>query len=513
MYRKLLPLALCLVPTVAHAEWVEATSPHFVVYADDNPEKVRKFATRLEQFDQSLRKLMGASPRQANPAARVTIFYLDSTSDIARLYGSGGRNVGGFYEDRASGSVAFVPHSGGEGEQQGFDSQVVLFHEYAHHFMYSNWTGAAFPKWFSEGFAEFCATAIFRGNDTIVLGAPPNYRSWGVGQSMLLPARRLLLPDPGKLADDETQVLYARGWALFDYMLSDTGRAGQLAAYIGAVNAGRPIEEANALLGNVALLDGKLNAHVKRPTFTSFPVNQKDLSIGEVTLRSLSPGEAATMPARIRSERGVDEKIAPEVAALARRLAAPYVNDAAAQNELAEAEFDAGNYAASEAAADRAIAADPKSIHALLYKGMAQMEAARKDKVTDPVRWQTIRRWFLAANKLDKEDPQPLILFYQSFGAAGQKPTANAESALVYAYALAPYDMGLRLNAAAVLLGLGRTQAARVALEPVAYSPHAETGGAKAAKVLEILDAKGPQAALEALMAKDEPVQDSRKKS
>ncbi|HWU94874.1 MAG TPA: hypothetical protein VN029_04705, partial [Sphingomonas sp.] len=162
---------------------------------------------------------------------------------------------------------------------------------------------------------------------------------------------------------------------------------------------------------------------------------------------------------------------------------------------LAEAEFDAKNYAAAEAAADRALAADPGSIHALLYKGMAQMEIAKAADDTSPERWKTIRGFFLRANKLDTEYPQPLILYYQSFEAAKQKPTANAQNGLLGAYVLAPFDLELRGMAGKALLEMGDVKSARVAFEPIAYSPHAMPDNI-ALKVLAALDKDGREGAL-----------------
>jgi len=204
------------------------------------------------------------------------------------------------------------------------------------------------------------------------------------------------------------------------------------------------------------------------------------------------------MPARMASSSGVNDETAQEVVALARRAAAPYPNDAAAQNELAEAEFDAKNYAAAEAAADRALAAAPKSIHALLYKGQAQMEIAKAAGDFSPERWKAIRSWFLKANKLDTEYPWPLILFYQSFAAAKQKPTENAVNGLLGAYVLAPFDTGLRIMAGRELLRMGDVKSARVAFEPVAYSPHASPDNL-ALKVIAALDKDGTEAALKVI--------------
>jgi hypothetical protein len=109
-----------------------------------------------------------------------------------------------------------------------------------------------------------------------------------------------------------------------------------------------------------------------------------------------------------------------------------------------------------------------------------------------------VRRWFLAANKIDAEDPLPLTLFYNSFVDADQAPTKNANAALLYAYALAPYDLGLRMQAGRVYLQQGNAVEARRAIVPLAYSAHGG-GGDRVEQVLATLDQKGSAAALAVL--------------
>lgn len=493
MLRKLLfAAALFVAPSLAHADWYEASSKHFVVYSNGSPEHVKAFTERLERFDAALRKITATPDRPISKMMRVTVFMVDDVGDIQKLAGS--TTVAGFFQARSSGPMAFVPRKSGGA----LDAQTILMHEYGHSFMFSSWPGVVFPPWFVEGFAEFVGTASFRNDGELVLGRNPEHRRWCVGRDSYLPAKELVRLKHDKLDDYQTCVLYARGWLLTHYLLLG-GHAGELSQYLEAINSGKSIDEATRAFGDLGSLDNKLSAYGKRASLPSIMLTAEQVPVGEVTLRKVSAGEAAIMPARILSSNGVDEKMAPRVAETARRLAAPYPNDAAAQNELAEAEFDANNHAAAEAAADRALAADPKSIHALLYKGMAQMELAKKNEAASVGDWKQVRSWFLAANKLDTEYPEPLIQYYESFEAAKQKPSESAQKGLLYAYALAPFDNGLRLRAGRILLEQGNVKAARVAYEPVAYGPHSGAAGENAKKVVDALDSSGTEAALKVL--------------
>ncbi|AHE53527.1 hypothetical protein [Sphingomonas sanxanigenens] len=483
-------------PQTASAAWHEASSDHFIIYSNDSSENIRNFAARLEQFDSALRLVTSAPKIPASASSRVTIYIVDDMGDIRRLAGI--RSVAGFMENRASGSVAFVPRRADTGRYS-LNAQTVLLHEYAHHFMYQSWGNTVVPLWFSEGFAEFYATATFEDDGKLVLGTAPRYRAWGMLDASILPARTMLKLNPGRLSDEQTAALYARGWLAIHYLAMEPERAKLLRTYLNAINSGTDADTASAVFGDSRAFDQALNRYIRQRKLPALGI-KSGLDPGAVAVRPLTPGEAATMEVSIRSTRGVSEKTAPLVAAEARKAAAAYPDDAGAQNVLAEAEYDAGNHAAAEAAADRALRADPKSIHAMIYKGLsaqARLLAKADTKDTD---WREVRRWYLAANRIDPEYAWPLILYYQSFGAAGQPVTANAESGLLYAHALAPFDYGLRILATRLLIGQQKLAEARVAIAPIAYS--AEQGAAQrdwAMSVMRALDAMDGKAALAAM--------------
>ncbi len=495
MFRKLLAAALLLFPTLAHADWYEASTRHFVVYSDEDPAKLKDYTQKLERYDAAMRVLTGTPDLDFSPQLRVHVFVVASVSEIQKIYG--GRGPAGFMDPRASGTVAFVPKNSGGGS---LDGQTILQHEYAHSFMFSSWPSVVFPKWYVEGFAEFFGTAYYKG-DTLIIGKAPDYRAYGVDRVGAMPAERLLSLNPQD-KDLDTQTLYGRGWLLTHYAFRG-GHSEELFNYIKALNEGKSVDEANKAFGNLAQLDAKLNAYGKRPSFDSIAVPPEKVKVGDVQIRKMTAGEAAVMKARIYSERGVDTERAKMVVEWARAAAAPYPNDSGAQNELAEAEFDAKNYPAAEAAADRALAAEPNSIHALLYKGLAQMEQAKAAKVTDAARWKAIRGWFVKANKLDTGYPQPLIAYYDSFEAAGQEAPKAAQDGIIGAYVYAPYDDELRFKAGKVLLQQGNVAAARIAFEKIAYGPHQKGSDNVSLAVITALDAKGTEAALQVIADAD----------
>lgn len=487
MILRILAGLLALSPVAARAEWREARSDHFTVYADDSEAKVARFAERLERFDATLRMLTELPATPITPANRVTVYVVN---DVGAL--SGSNSVAGFYVPRAGGSVAFVPARGGEGWGE-LGVEEVLFHEYTHHFMLTNYAEAAFPPWFVEGFAEFFATTRMLANGTIEVARPPVYRAYAFANGLPLPAQDLLTGDQKKLNSD---AVYGEGWLLTHMLMLEPKRRAQFAGFMTAITKGESIAKAAEAMGDLNQLDRDMRRYIRSSIRYSI-IPPGTIAPAMVKVRTLTPGEAATMKVRIRSKRGVDDRAAKALLPMAQRAAAPFPNDPAAQAALAEAEYDAGNYAAAEAAARRAVATDPKSIPGHIYIGMARMAAAQATKSTDVALWKSIRQSFLAANAIENDHPEPLILFYRSFGAAGQEPTANARDALLRAHALAPQDRDLRMQAAYVLLEQGKAPDARRVLGPVAFAPHGGDTATFAGELIAKIDTGGVKAALE----------------
>jgi tetratricopeptide (TPR) repeat protein len=494
MFRKLLALALFLAAQPAQATWYEASSKHFVVYSEQKPEKLRTFADQLERFDKAMRVLWGRDDPPIGPGNRVTVYVVDDIADVGRL--SRVRNAAGAYHGRATGPIAIVPRIAGREEAE-ISAVAILLHEYAHHFMLTNWPDAAYPSWFVEGFAEFLAPTRFEKDGSVVIGYPPQYRAWGIFQDSL-PIQRMLAGDTQKLSDGQVQALYGRGWLLTHYLMIEGSRKAQGMAYLKAINAGTPAREAaEQAFKDLPALDRELDRYA-RGRFEATKIMPASVMPGPIALRQLTPGEQAIMDVRIRSTAGVNSKTAPGVYADARKAAAPFPNDPFVQRALAETAYDAGDFAAAEAAADRAIAADPKLVEAHCYKAMARMAQAHKAKDYSAETWKAIRKTIVTANRIDPEDPEPLMLYFRSFVEANATPTTAAREGLYKAFDLAPQDAGLRFNAGLAQLRDGKAADARETLRPLAYNPHGGGLAERAGKILAAIESGDAAAVLKA---------------
>jgi hypothetical protein len=481
--------------TPAHAAWHEAKSKHFVIFGDAREGEIRRFAERLERIDQAVRFVRKMDDPPLTDSNKLTIFMLTDQESIAELAGS--KLVAGFYIPRVTGAVAFVPRRAGSAEWE-LSSESIFIHEYAHHLQLQD-TSVALPEWLVEGFAEFFSTAKVRPDGSVDIGLPPQHRGFTLLNTTLdLPVEKLIVGRSSSGDGEEADLFYGRSWTLAHYLTFRQDRAGQLGRYVAGIHSGQaPLVAAKNAFGDLTKLNRELSQYIR----TSVPgqrVHANVLAVGNIQTRQLRAGEAAVMDVRIRSTRGVDEKTAPGVAADARRIAATYTSEPTVQIALAEAEFDTKNYKASEVAADRALAADPRNVPAMIYKGRSLAEQAKSaEQAAD---WASIRGWFMRANKVDVEAPEPLYRYYETFLLEGAKPPKDAVDALLYSAVLVPQDRSIRWAAVQQLLIDNKVREAREWFAPLAYDPHAsEKSRAYADKIMDAMAKDDAKSALDLL--------------
>lgn len=490
-------LALGALSTPAAAEWYEASSEHFVIYADDKAADIRKFSENLERYHSAMVFVTGRKADTPSPSNRVVIYVVGGEKAMRSL--SGDRKIGGFYIPRAGGSRAFVQDIRTQASGYPDFSTIILLHEYAHHFLLSS-SRFAKPRWYDEGAAEFFASASFDLDGSVWVGRPAQHRAGDLAFADPVHVRELL--DPALYEEKKVKgydTFYAKSWALYHYLFFSEERQGQSNAYL--VNLAKGMDQkaaGEAAFGDLDKLEKELKAYLRQSRAPALKLTPDKLSIGTITLRKLTAGEAAMMPLQIRSQRGVGREEAAALLGEVRLVAAKYPEDPGVLTALAEAEYDAGNDAEAIAAADAAIARDPARANAYVQKGYALFRQASES--ADDKRaaaYGAAVRPFMALNKLENDHPLPLIYFYRAQVERGLVPNENARAALERAAMLAPFDHGLQINAGLMLLGEGKITIARTFLAPVAANPHGGWAAAKAKQLLAAIADAPEGAALE----------------
>lgn len=465
--------AAALLTSAANAEWYEARTNHFIIYSQSKRADTIAFAERLERYDNALRVLQRLPANVAAPdPAKVVIFRFGDNRDIGELAGS--RGVAGFYIPRAAYAVAFTPideyRPTGTAERTESRSQltagVVLFHEYTHHFMLRSFP-ATYPGWYIEGFAEVNSTIELRPDGSFVVGKPANHRSFELFQMQPLHVRKLLDPAYKYQSIEETVQKYSVGWLLSHYLSFHKPRAGQLASYLKMMGEGKGgLVAAETAFGDLNQLNNELQKY-KTTNLPALEVIPPGYALPTVRVRLLDPSEEKYMRQRILLSRGVTRSEAQRISGGLNDAAAQDTRNLPLQLLAAEASLDSLNFASATLAADRALAIDPNSIEALIFKARALIE--NKEGKVD--RFPAARKLLVQARSLDKDDPRPLIHYYLSYRLAPERPIADvALFALDDAYELARHDRYYRLILTRQLLEENRLIPAAQVLAPIAYA-------------------------------------------
>lgn len=470
----------------ARAEWREVRTDHFVLTIDAAEEDARAFATRLERFDRALQLLYGLEDTPDRRARPVHVYAL-SQELFAATYRRGYALA--YYRPRSAGSfilTQYIPKFDKKSKTGWWSSQTLLLHEYAHHFMYANFP-SAYPFWYSEGFAEFNANTSFEEDGALIVGYPANYRAEGLrngGVGM----KQLLEPESFGYPDDMDR-LYGRGWLLTNYLMLSPQRKGQLASYLTALNRGtRSYAAGQQAFGDLDKLDDELDAYRKGKLAAPLRIPAAPGPI-DLTVTTLSPGRVAMLPLYLLFTDGIAKGYRMGRAMDAAKIADRFPDDPVVQAQLAEIEYLAGRLDRADAAAGRALALQPNMVDALVRKGMIAAQRAAEARPADAKLWVAARAWFLKANRADANAVMPLYLYYASFVAAKEKPSASAVNALMRAVVLAPESREIRYALARQKLLDRNANDARALLQPIAFAPHLKRKRNIPREILGLIDA------------------------
>ena len=457
----------------AQAAWVRVETDKFIVYGQGGERAVAAYATKLNTYDAVLRRFH-PSTLDRKPDTKVQVFMVSSRDDLRRVRPRLNRNIAGFYSAMNEGVFAMALKDGGLGEDD------VMFHEYAHHFMWENFP-AAYPAWFVEGWAEYFMTTDIKPAE-IKIGGYNTGRAYGIFGETWIPLEDLLSKTSFETREQKRDVYYSLAWLLMHYMRSDPERAAQLDTAIRAIAegedpvksfeaaTGRSMEDLTQALKKYRRLQilGIKNPGVAVPMkITTLSRSADDLLLDNLRLMLTSTGE---------TDAGF--------LAAVRRKAARHPGDAFAEQVLARAEFVMGDVAAGEAIMKRRLDANPHGLEDQLLAGTGQLLAGMREPKSREARFRAARAPIAKAYAMSKTDFRPLYAYALARSVEPNFPTDNDMKALLEARYLAPAVQELSWRAGMALIRKGqRDEAARV-LAPVINNPHAGRAAARAREML-----------------------------
>jgi hypothetical protein len=491
--------ALVSLATAAQGQWHQARTDHFILTINAPADEARAFAAKLEMFDAALRKLYGKDDTADHRARPVEVYALQANVflDVCQC-----QSAVGYYLPRAEGSLLFSghdPRADRKAKIGGWSTQTILLHEYGHHFAFANFP-MALPYWFSEGFAEFNATASFEPNGSIIIGNPANYRAESIRSSRDLTPWQFFEPERYGFGEGR-DLVYARGWLLTHYLMLHPSRRGQLDTYLGLVNSGvRSTAAAERSFGDLKKLLKELNAY-SRGTLAPPLRIPPGASAPRVAVAPLTQGQSEIFVSHAMVQSGAAKgRLAGLVKRMA-KIAERHPGDVVVQVQAGEGALKADRLDLADEAANRALAVDPASTDALVLKGLVALAQAtpKKDKpAANPAAIIDARRWFRKANRSNPDAVLPLYNYHRSFVRLNQPAPTDAVRGLMRAAVLAPESRAVRVAVVRQMLAERNLPMARQMLERLAYSAH-EGKDNKAREVLEMLDASKLEEAAAAL--------------
>lgn len=476
MLRKILLLVLLLCAAPAHAEWHKATTKHFIIYSDGSEDDLRTAARNLELFDLFVRARTGVT--QPSSPIKVKVYLLRDMDSVERLAGYG---VGGFYFATPRAPIAVSARRIKNDRTRRIEkvrvNQVegigteILQHELMHHFMFQYFP-TNYPTWYSEGFAEYWGSALFKDGN-VEIGHPPGFRVDQI-KARWMPIDKLLTAKSYEDVGDDIGSLYAQGWLLVHYAFNKPDRLQKLNQYLRGVSGGQPYDEAaKAAFGDLGALDRDLRAYF-RDGIKAMRWPMRDVDVGMVDVQPLTPLEDGLLRSDLFLNFGIPVREADEIVSNVVRIVGSSSSDAYALRILTEAHRAAEQRPQAVAVVDRWLAAFPNDPKAMMHKAELEIAALRDAGSTDTAAWDKARQRILAANRIAPQDPEILIAFYDSYRAQNVLPPPPAQNALMTALKLVPKDNTLRQQVAADFEARNMLEEAVFIIEPAAFGLHAK---------------------------------------
>jgi hypothetical protein len=503
-------LAACLaVPLTAAGDgdiWHKAESAHFTIYSSGDREDLVEFTRELEKFDGLLRFWFQKPDRGF--ADKIDIYLLRNQKQVASLIDHRS-TVAGYYSSRVEGTYAVAHYK--RGGRRDLTGQRVLFHEYAHHFMFSEFDKPV-PAWLIEGFAEFLGATEFNDDGTWTFGKPASHRGRELRYYNDPQIERLF-----KWPDEEEKIItgfYGWSWALTHMLYTAPDQGARISAYVDRLAAGEePLPAAEAVFGNLTKLQGELRTHVRRKI--EYSVSDQQFPWADsVDVIPLSADESLLVELRLRRLGGADvEDVIADLATYSTQtdLKADALTELAHALRLGEAQARAKKRAEdekegrstdypyepwfieAEKVVDRALEADPEHVEANILKGtilLGRLDARSEEEAVEADEWKAARRYLQRANRADPANTEALYRLANSY-AQQEVENGFMYDAFGAAYLRAPQTRPFRISLAYDLARQGRYDEGLALLQMLANDPHYPDLGRKAVERIEMMRETG----------------------
>jgi tetratricopeptide (TPR) repeat protein len=282
----------------AKDEWISVRSKNFYLIGNASDKDIRGVGQKLEQFRETFRQLFPkirlSTPIQTN----VIVFKNDSAYNPYKPKRSDGKAdkwVAGYFQAGEDVNYITLSVSGDRDDTYG-----IIFHEYVHYVINTNFGQSTIPPWFNEGLAEFYQTFKIENDQKVHLGGLQEGHLNLLQQNKLMPLKDFFNVSGSALSlngNHSRSIFYAQAWALIHYlMLGKDAKPGALNEFSSLVMKNVEPEKAfkQAVGMDYTTMEKALKRYVEQRTFNTliYTPPQKLVFDTEMTTVPLSEAQA-----------------------------------------------------------------------------------------------------------------------------------------------------------------------------------------------------------------------------
>lgn len=227
--------------------WLRVNSKNFHLIGNASEKDIRKVATKLEQFRETLRILLKTANFDSAIPTNVIVFKSGSAYRPFKPKRADGKIddfIAGYFMPGKD--VNYITLST-EGEDA--DTFGTIFHEYVHFMVEMNFGKSDIPAWFNEGLAEYYQTFAIEKDQEAKLGIFQQGHIDLLSQNKLMPLDTLFNISNYQLhqqGSHSRSIFYAQSWALIHYLFQNPNPVRQegLGKFLNAVINNVPPQKA-----------------------------------------------------------------------------------------------------------------------------------------------------------------------------------------------------------------------------------------------------------------------------
>ena len=290
---------------IEERDWIKLSLAGMDLITDANKECALKLFGDFESFKRVAQMVTGVNLSQTVRPFKV--FALKKNRHFKSLTKGmiSSSNVIGLHFENVEGNFSIVDIDSCRGS---VSAREVLFHEYVHYL--ASQSGGAMPYWYSEGLADYFSTVSFENKGLAInLGKLKNghvlsFTHYGL---RFMPSEELLKIRRRPKTKKDAWRLYAQGWLITHYMLSNESTRVGLIKYLGYINSGLNEDASFSKSFDFTYkeLDNELRSYVNRKSYKykKIVINRNDL-LRDILVTKISHSDVLTEVGNMLAAKG-----------------------------------------------------------------------------------------------------------------------------------------------------------------------------------------------------------------